>query len=76
MSIVIYTAQHCGYCHKAKEYFKSRNLPFQEIDISKDVTKAQEVVNLTGGFYMPVILINGQICVGWNQARVSQLLEG
>jgi len=74
MSIIIYSTPFCGYCQKAKEYFKSRNLSFQEIDISKDKTKAEEMIRLSGGYSVPVILINGQICVGWNQSRIKQLL--
>lgn len=35
-NIIIYTLNYCPYCKKAVEFFKERNIPFEEIDVTYD----------------------------------------
>lgn len=75
MSVVIYTTPTCGYCHQAKMYLNRRNVRFTEIDVSRDQQAAIEMVNMSGQQGVPVIAIDGQIVLGFNQPAIDQLLQ-
>lgn len=47
---------------------------FKEYDVSLDRAAAQEMVNLTGQMGVPVIVINGQAVIGFDRARLQELL--
>jgi glutaredoxin len=58
----------------AKEYFQKHNIGYNEIDVAADPKKAQEMVEKTGHFGVPVIDIDGQIIFGFNQAQIEKAL--
>jgi S1-C subfamily serine protease len=46
------------------------------VDVSRDRAAAEEMVRLTGQMGVPVIVVDGEIIVGFDQARLQQLLAG
>lgn len=73
--IVIFTTPTCVFCRKAKEYFQSKRLKFKEIDVSKDLAAAQDMVRRSGQMGVPVILINNHVVVGFDVGRIERLLS-
>jgi S1-C subfamily serine protease len=57
-----------------KEFLSQRGTGFEERDVSRDPSAAQELVRSTGQMGVPVTVINGQAVVGFDQARFEQLL--
>ena len=47
--ITIYTTPTCGYCIRAKRLLMQKRAPFEEIDVSRDVRRRQEMVQKSGG---------------------------
>jgi S1-C subfamily serine protease len=47
---------------------------YQEIDVSRDRAAAQEMVDLTGQMGVPVIVIGGEAIVGFDRARIQELI--
>jgi glutaredoxin-like YruB-family protein len=74
MSISIYTTPTCGFCHQAKAYLEQRGVPFVEFDVSRDPQKAAEMVQVSGQRGVPVILLDGQVVLGYNGPMIAQLL--
>ena len=72
--VIIYTTPACIYCQMAKNFFKEHNIQYTEFDVSSDDKKADEMIKKTGQMAVPVIEINGQIIVGFDKKRVSELL--
>lgn len=72
--IVIYTATWCGYCRLAKEYFKSHNLGYTEHDVEADPEMAREAMEKSGQLGVPIIIINDHVIVGFDQAKIEELL--
>lgn len=54
--VVMYSTTWCGYCKKAKTYFKQKGIKFSEYDIEKSAQAKQEYKAL-GGSGVPLILI-------------------
>jgi len=74
MSVVVYTTPTCGFCHQVKAYLHQRGVPFTEHDVSRDRQAAAEMVRLSGQQGVPVVLIDGQVIVGFNRPLIDQLL--
>lgn len=73
--VVIYTTKFCPWCKKTKEFFKEHNIIYKEIDVGKDEKAAQEMIKKSGQFGVPVIDIDGKIVVGFDEARLRELLK-
>lgn len=74
MSIVVYTTPTCGFCHQVKTYLQRRSVPFVEVDVSQDGRAAMEMVRMSGQQGVPVVTVDGQVVVGFNQPAIDQLL--
>ena len=75
MAITHYTTPSCTYCTKAKSYFREKQVPFTEYDISRDQRKAEEMMRKSGQMGVPVIDLNGKIIVGFNQTEIDRALR-
>jgi glutaredoxin 3 len=74
MRVDIYTTPTCGYCHQAKQFFTERGVRYFEYDVSRDRDAAERMMNLTGQMAVPVIVIDGQVMVGFDRMRIENLL--
>lgn len=61
----IYTKKGCPYCAAAKEDFQKRDIDFEEIDLTEDPIKISEMVKLSGGRQVPVIVEGNNVTVGF-----------
>ena len=72
--ITVYSTPTCPYCIRAKQFLKENNISFEDIDVSTDQTKAQEMIGKTGQMSVPVIEIDGEIIVGFDRAKLGEKL--
>ncbi len=72
--VLIYSTPNCHFCHAAKEFFKEKNVPFTDFDVSVDKERRSEMIDKTGQLGVPVIDIDGDIMVGFNKPMVAKLL--
>ena len=56
--IQIYTTRWCGYCVRAKTLLEGRGIPYDEIAVDDDPAFRQRLLDLTGGWTVPQILID------------------
>ena len=73
--VTIYTTPTCVYCKMTKAFFKENNVQYEEKDVSTDRAAIDEMVQKSGQMGVPVIDIDGQIIVGFDQAKLSELLH-
>lgn len=71
-NIIIYSTPTCAYCKMAKEYLTSKNIPYQEIDVSRDQARQQEMLTKSGQFGVPVIDVGGKIIVGFDKRKLDE----
>lgn len=71
----VFSTPSCPYCVALKGYLKERNIEFQDIDVSQDLEAQKEMIEKSGQYGVPVLDINGEIIVGFNQERIKQLLK-
>ncbi len=59
--VEIYTKFTCGYCARAKALLSSKNVAFEETDITMGGPKRAEMIQrANGGSTVPQIFIDGQ----------------
>jgi glutaredoxin 3 len=75
MQVVVYTTPTCVYCRQAKQFLSQRGVRFTEKNVAADPRAAQEMVRISGQQGVPVITVDGQVVVGFNQPRLMQLLD-
>lgn len=73
--VIVYSTPTCPYCMYAKDYFKKNNVPFEDVDVSRDRVRAEEMITKSGQMGVPVIDINGEILVGYQPEVFTQLLS-
>lgn len=73
--IIVYSTPTCPYCVYTKSYFKENNISFEDVDVSSNMEKAQEMVEKSGQMGVPVIDIGGKIVVGFQPNVFQELLN-
>lgn len=75
MSMVkVYSTPTCPYCIRLKEYLKQRDVVFENIDVSQDQKGLQEMIDASGQMGVPVVKIDLEIIVGFDQERIDEKL--
>jgi glutaredoxin-like YruB-family protein len=74
MSVLVYSTPTCPWCHKVKDYLKERNIAFDDVDVSLDAARVDEMFKKSGQMGVPVIDINGTIIVGFDQLAIDEAL--
>ena len=73
--VIVYSTPACPYCRMAKEFLRSQNIEFEDVDVSKDRQRAIEMVRKSGQTGVPVLDINGTIIIGFNLPAIKQALH-
>ena len=63
--IELYTTAWCGYCVRAKSLLEDRGLLFEEIRVDSDPHFRARLQELTGGWTVPQIVVDGEPIGGY-----------
>ena len=72
--VVIYTSPTCIHCKSAKEFFNAHNIHYTEYDVIANPGRRQEAVEKSGQMGVPVILVDGELVIGFDEDRLRELL--
>ena len=72
--VKIYSTPTCHYCHIAKNFFDDKGIKYEEYNVSADLEKRKEMVEKSEQMGVPVIDIDGEITVGFDEEQISKLL--
>ena len=73
-NVKVYSTQTCPWCFRVKDYLKQKNVAFEDVDVSVNRKAAQEMITKSGQMGVPVIDINGQIIIGFDQQAINEAL--
>ena len=73
-NITIFSTPTCHFCHAAKDFLNENNVTFTEVDVSTDAEQRQQMIEMTGQMGVPVIKIDNDVVVGFDEAKVKELL--
>jgi len=63
----MYTTRWCGYCVRAKTLLDAKGLEYEEILVDDDPSFRQKLLELTGGWTVPQIVIDGEPIGGFTE---------
>jgi len=72
--VTIYSTPTCHFCHIAKDFFKEKNIAFEDFNVSTDLEKRKEMLERSGQMGVPVIIIDHDLVVGFNKPQIMELL--
>ncbi|MFZ2237857.1 MAG: glutaredoxin family protein [Dokdonella sp.] len=72
--VIMYSTKTCSYCEKARAWFSSRNIAWDERDIEASDGAKKEWKEL-GGVGTPLIVINGKSFSGFAEATIEAELS-
>ena len=72
--VTVYSTPTCTYCRMAKEFFKQKGIAFEEHDVSVDLDRQKEMIELSGQMGVPVITVDNDLVIGFNKPVLSKLL--
>jgi len=73
--IKVYSTPTCPWCMKVKDFLKEHKIKFENIDVSRDVKAAHEMVKKSGQMGVPVIDLNGEIIIGFDEEKLKRILK-
>jgi glutaredoxin 3 len=73
-TITIYSTPSCHFCHAAKDFFTEKGVAYTDYNVLDNMEKRQEMIDMTGQMGVPVIRIGDDVIVGFDQAKIEELI--
>jgi len=73
--VVIYSTPTCPYCKRAKDYLSQKGIPYVDRNVAQDRDVAKEMIEKSGQMSVPVIIVDNEVVVGFDQALLDKLLS-
>ena len=70
----VYSTPTCPFCIRVKQFLKENKIQFEDINVSQDQEKAQEMIDRSNQMGVPVLDIDGEIIVGFDKEKIGQAL--
>ena len=72
--ITVYSSTSWTSCHAAKEFLSHHKIPFSDRNVAEDPDALRELMEKTGRRATPVILVDGDVIVGFDRGKLERLL--
>jgi len=73
-AIRVFSTPSCPYCVNLKQYLDEKGFKYEDIDVAEDEKAREEMISKSKQMGVPVAEINGEIVVGFDKAKIDQLL--
>ena len=80
--VIVYSTHPCPFCIQAKALLNKRGVDFQEITLARDPAGRDELIEKTGYYTFPQVIIDGTVVGGYTElkaayksGRLDELLE-
>lgn len=73
--VVIYSTPTCHYCNMTKEFLKENNVEYVDYNVAEDTEKRAEMIEKSGQMGVPVIMIQDEMMIGFNEEKLKELLS-
>ncbi|NQT04644.1 MAG: glutathione S-transferase N-terminal domain-containing protein [Dehalococcoidia bacterium] len=72
--VIVYSTPTCPYCKRVKDYLTQKGVSFSDYNVAEDREKAKEMIDKSKQMGVPVIVVDNDVVVGFNQAKLDSLL--
>lgn len=74
MTVKVYSTPTCPWCTKVKDYLNNKEVKFEDLNVAENREAATQMVERTGQRGVPVVEIDGNMVIGFNQPEIDRLL--
>ena len=71
----VYSTPTCPWCLRAKNFLDAKKIKFEDINVAEDDKAREEMIKKSGQMGVPVLDINGEIIVGFDEDAINRALE-
>ena len=75
MTVLVYSTPTCPFFSKTKIFLDNHAIVYRDRNVQEDEMAAKEMIQKSGQMGVPVIEINGEIVVGFDQKKIKKLLH-
>ena len=79
MHVTVYSTPTCPWCHKTKAFLKDHDVAFEDVDVSADADRAEEMIHKSGQMGVPVVAIKEddkeEIVIGYDEKELKKLIH-
>jgi glutaredoxin-like YruB-family protein len=72
--VKIYSTPTCPWCRKTKKLLDDHGIPYQDFNVAADKEAREEMIRKSKQMGVPVIEIEGEIMVGYDESWLKQKL--
>jgi glutaredoxin 3 len=65
--VKVYSTTTCPWCKKTKQWLDANKIAYQDFNVAQDSAARQEMIKKSSQTAVPVIIIDGEIVVGFNE---------
>ena len=73
--VVLYTKNNCSDCDKARDFLKSKKIPFGEYNMDKDKASAARRKEIDNSEDVPFAIINNNHVYGFSESVYNKILK-
>lgn len=73
--VKVYSTATCPWCKRAKQFLDDNKISYQNIDVAADKVARDEMIAKTGQIGVPVIEVDGDISVGFDEKWLREKLS-
>lgn len=74
-NVTVYSTPTCPYCRQVKDYLREKGIEFSDLNVGTDLDSRNAMVQKSGQLGVPVIEIDGTVVVGFNRAKIDELIS-
>lgn len=73
-TVEIFSTENCHFCHMAKDWFNDNGVQYVDHNVGANVEERKRAMEISGQMGVPVILIGDDVVIGFNEAKLRELL--
>ncbi len=70
----VFSTKACPHCIVLKQFLNDNKIEFENLDVSENEEARKEMIEKSKQMGVPVIEIDGEIIVGFDKKKISELL--
>lgn len=73
-TVEIFSTENCHFCHMAKDWFNDNGVQYVDHNVGVNIEERKRAMEISGQMGVPVILIGDDVVIGFNEAKLRELL--
>jgi len=72
--VKVYSTPTCPYCRMTRKFLEENSVAYTDLNVADDKTARDEMISQSGQMGVPVIVIDGETVIGFDQATLKEKL--